>query len=126
MDVFDLSSQEEFSPLKPLTKRARRVLTPTQDQSLTASTPTDENDNCRQSQTDSKNSGSSRTQHSEKQDSDGALMLAECSDCDVSVSSFKEACDSDRQTEDAKRPIYVYSQELIRRCDAMPKIINRV
>nr|XP_022288958.1 histone deacetylase 8-like [Crassostrea virginica] len=125
MDVFDLSSQEEFSPLKPLTKRARRVLTPTQDQSLTASTPTDENDNCRQSQTDSKNSGSSRTEHSEKQDSDGALMLAQCSDCNVSVSSSKEACDSDRQTEDAKRPIYVYSQELIRRCDAMPKIINR-
>lgn len=133
MDVFDLSSQEEFSPMKPLTKRPRKCFNQASD---------------------------TLNQSSDKQSS-GTLTVETSSSCDVksdkpevnltervddikrtSVSTEDanfvtdktniqgtngaEVNSGDNCDRDCRKPVYIYDQELVRRCDAMPKIINRV
>lgn len=140
MDVFDLSSQEEFSPLKPLTKRARRILTPAEDKVPTNSVTrgekepypapaedkvatnfvtTDEKEPSPKLSSATLNSQSEGVYNASQQREDVNELCPPKHDTTV---SSKVLSDPDKQ----KRPVYIYSPELIRRCDAMPKIINRV
>lgn len=116
MDVFDLSSQEDFSPLKPLTKRARRIHTPAEDRVPTNYVTTDER---KPSLSPTCATEDSQSVVKASQESDNVNEL--CPPANDSAVSSKVLCDSDKQ----KRPIYIYSPELIWRCDAMPKIISR-
>lgn len=139
MDVFDLSSQEEFSPLKPLTKRARRILTPAEDKVPTNSVTrgekepypapaedkvatnfvtTDEKEPSPKLSSATLNSQSEGVYNASQQREDVNELCPPKHDTTV---SSKVLSDPDKQ----KRPVYIYSPELIRRCDAMPKIINR-
>lgn len=118
MDVFDLSSQEEFSPLKPLTKRARRILTPAEDKVPTNSVTTDEKEPFPTLTGATLNSQSEGLCNASQQREDVNELCPPIRDTTV---SSKVLSDPYQQ----KRPVYIYSPELIRRCDAMPKIINR-
>lgn len=141
MDVFDLSSQEEFSPLKPLTKRARRILTPAEDNEVSTNSvtrgekepfpaPAEDKVSTDSVTTDEKELSPSLTGGTLNSQSVGPCNASQQKDdlselCprirDTTVSS-KAQSDPDKQ----KKPVYIYSPELIQRCDAMPKIINRV
>lgn len=120
MDVFDLSSQEEFSPLKPLTKRARRNLTPAEDNEVSTNSVTSDEKELSSTLTGGTlNSQSVGPCNASQQREDLSELCPRIRDTTV---SSKAQSDPDKQ----KKPVYIYSPELIQRCDAMPKIINRV
>lgn len=120
MDVFDLSSQEEFSPLKPLTKRARRILTPAEDNEVSTNSVTSDEKELSSTLTGGTlNSQSVGPCNASQQREDLSELCPRIRDTTV---SSKAQSDPDKQ----KKPVYIYSPELIQRCDAMPKIINRV
>lgn len=120
MDVFDLSSQEEFSPLKPLTKRARRILPSAEDNEVSTNSVTSDEKELSSTLTGGTlNSQSVGPCNASQQREDLNELCPRIRDTTV---SSKAQSDPDKQ----KRPVYIYSPELIQRCDAMPKIINRV
>lgn len=120
MDVFDLSSQEEFSSLKPLTKRARRILTPAEDNEVSTNSVTSDEKELSSTLTGGTlNSQSVGPCNACQQREDLSELCPRIRDTTV---SSKAQSDPDKQ----KKPVYIYSPELIQRCDAMPKIINRV
>lgn len=120
MDVFDLSSQEEFSPLKPLTKRARRILPSAEDNEVSTNSVTSDEKELSSTLTGGTlNSQSVGPCNASQQREDLGELCPRIRDTTV---SSKAQSDPDKQ----KKPVYIYSPELIQRCDAMPKIINRV
>ncbi|XP_061177573.1 histone deacetylase 8-like [Saccostrea echinata] len=122
MDVFDLSSQEEFSPFKPLTKRARKVFDKPSD---VAVYPGNKNTDTGTLTKTSENLHDSPAGVGNSKNLSGGNNTYSCID-ELGVEVNSEIKDYKLKAErDCGKPVYIYSQELIQCCYAMPKIINR-
>jgi hypothetical protein len=141
MDVFDLSSQEECSPLKPLAKRPRNCLnntTDTQDVETSVSCGVVLSD---------KPVVKTAEKNDVIDDLEDDDVIEDCIKTDVSTVNANlenaadkidipctndldmnsaDICDREEMERDVRKPVYIYDQELVRRCDCMPKIICRV